>query len=318
MLSHYRPSIIFIHFMMRIFQFLICWVCLIGAMLPKAAAQLEGTLQGNLLEPNQAEAVSGATLLLLRHGHPDFKRQSLSGEQGSFRFQNLPFGYYTLRITSVGYDPLTIDSLHLRSDKPELILPDLSLPIRAAGLETVVIYAEKPLIETREGNIILNVSESLLTAGTNAADLMRDIPLLAQDPDGRVSVRGREPRILIDEKPVEMNARQMQDFLESMPGSMIEKIEVMTNPPAQYANEPGGVINIVTRKGRTGWNSRVQTTGGSRGEAGFYGYVGLRRKDLSIQFNAGTGYNRVQGERLRTGQPIFRFYQPPAVQQPIR
>lgn len=296
MLSHYRPSIIFIHFMMRIFQFLICWVCLIGAMLPKAAAQLEGTLQGNLLEPNQAEAVSGATLLLLRHGHPDFKRQSLSGEQGSFRFQNLPFGYYTLRITSVGYDPLTIDSLHLRSDKPELILPDLSLPIRAAGLETVVIYAEKPLIETREGNIILNVSESLLTAGTNAADLMRDIPLLAQDPDGRVSVRGREPRILIDEKPVEMNARQMQDFLESMPGSMIEKIEVMTNPPAQYANEPGGVINIVTRKGRTGWNSRVQTTGGSRGEAGFYGYVGLRRKDLSIQFNAGTGYNRVQGE----------------------
>ena len=32
-----------------------------------------------------------------------------------------------------------------------------------------------------------------------------------------------------------------------MPGSMIERIEVMTNPPPQYANEPGGVINIITK-----------------------------------------------------------------------
>ena len=35
-----------------------------------------------------------------------------------------------------------------------------------------------------------------------------------------------------------------------MPGSMIEKIEVMTTPPPNYANERGGVINIVTRKGK--------------------------------------------------------------------
>jgi outer membrane receptor for ferrienterochelin and colicin len=47
---------------------------------------------------------------------------------------------------------------------------------------------------------------------------------------------------------VELNLQQLQDLLESMPGSSIEKIEVMTNPPPQYANEQGGVINIVTKK----------------------------------------------------------------------
>ena len=54
-------------------------------------------------------------------------------------------------------------------------------------------------------------------------------------------VRGKEPKILIDDKPVELNLQQLQDLLESMPGSSIEKIEVMTNPPPQYANEQGGV-----------------------------------------------------------------------------
>ena len=51
-------------------------------------------------------------------------------------------------------------------------------------------------------------------------------------------VKGKELKILIDDKPVELNAQQLQGFPESMPGSMIERIEVMTNPPAgQYANE---------------------------------------------------------------------------------
>jgi outer membrane receptor for ferrienterochelin and colicin len=48
-----------------------------------------------------------------------------------------------------------------------------------------------------------------------------------------------------DDKPVELD-KQLQDLI-SMPGSMIEKIEVMTTA-AQYANERGGVINIVTKK----------------------------------------------------------------------
>ena len=101
----------------------------------------------------------------------------------------------------------------------------------------MVIYAEKPLIQSKDGNITFNAGESALAAGSNASDLLTQVPLVAKDADGKISVRGKEPKILIDDKPVELNLQQLQDLLESLPGSSIEKIEVMTNPPPQYANE---------------------------------------------------------------------------------
>lgn len=269
---------------------------LVMTMTTGAVAQSQGSLGGNILTKGNSEAVAGATLLLQSLDEPAYRRQSVSDGLGGFDFRNLPFGLYSLHISSMGHDPLRIDSIRVRPDKAEVILADIPLALKTTGLETIVIHAEKPLIESKDGNIVFNATESPLSAGSNAAELLRNIPLVAQDPDGKVTVRGREPRILVDDKPVEMNARQMQDFLESLPGNMIEKIEVMTNPPAQYANEPGGVINIVTRKGRTGWNGRVNITGGTRGETALNGHAGLRRKDLSVQFTAGTGYNRVPGQ----------------------
>jgi outer membrane receptor protein involved in Fe transport len=267
----------------------------------------QGRLQGSIVSANGNSVLAGATVDLRLHGlHGDsgLRRMAVTDAQGEFAIDGLPFGWYVVQISSSGHDPLTVDSLHIRPDKPILLLNDLVLSIHTTGLETIVIHAEKPLLESKDGNIVFNATESPLSAGSNASELLRNIPLVAQDPDGKVTVRGREPRILIDDKPVEMSARQMQDFLESLPGSMIEKIEVMTNPPAQYANEPGGVINIVTRKGRTGWNARINATGGSRGETALNGHAGLRRKDLSIQFTAGTGYSRVlgQSEYVRTNR----------------
>ena len=104
--------------------------------------------------------------------------------------------------------------------------------------------------------------------------------LVSADPDGKITVRGKEPRILIDNKPVSLNGLQLTDFLESLPGGMIDKIEVMTNPPAQYANEAGGVINITTRKGKIGVSARLVTYGGSRGELGSNASINFRRTKL--------------------------------------
>ena len=144
----------------------------------------------------------------------------------------------------MGLQVLTIDSIHFRTERFDFNLTDIVLkPKSTELLEDVVIYAEKPLIQSKDGNITFNAGESALAAGSNASDLLTQVPLVAKDADGKISVRGKEPKILIDDKPVELNLQQLQDLLESLPGSSIEKIEVMTNPPPQYANEQGGVIN---------------------------------------------------------------------------
>ena len=265
-----------------------------------------GVLSGNLMQQGTNEAISGASISISKHDDLNERKSGQSDEKGDFRFAGLTFGWYSIRITAVGSSPLQIDSIHVRPDRPEMILADLIMPMAASGLETIVIHAEKPLIEQKEGNLIFNAAESPLSNGSNASELLRNIPLVSNDPDGRITVRGREPRILVDDKPVAMNTQQMQDFLESMPGGMIERIEVMTNPPAQYANEPGGVINIVTRKGKTGISGRFSLTYGSRGEAGASASFNLRKKGLSIQFNTGTTHGNYLGEGGSVRENRFR------------
>src|SRR5215211_6696822 len=241
-----------------------------------------GILTGSILD-EKLKALEGATVQLISDKDSLRRHTSSTDKNGAFEFHKLPFGYYKLRISHVGFQPLVFDSIHFRTDRYDFNMNDLVLKRTAnTNLEEIIIYAEKPLIQSKEGNITFNAGESALSAGSNASDLLTNVPLVSKDPSGKLTVRGKEPKILIDDKPVELNLQQLQDLLESMPGSSIEKIEVLTNPPAQYANEPGGVINIVTKKNKAGRSGSITVYGGSRGEGSLNGSFTYRKKGLAI------------------------------------
>ncbi len=100
---------------------------------------------------------------------------------------------------------------------------------------------------------------------------------------------------MIDDKPVELNLAQLQELLESMPGSSIEKIEVMQNPPPQYANEQGGVINIIMKKGKVGKTARLNVAAGTRGQVTANTHFTYRKSGLNFSLVAGVNYNKNQG-----------------------
>lgn len=263
-----------------------------------------GTISGTLIDEKQKQ-VSGASVELIPvHDSLVFKGV-ISDKDGAFTIAAIPYGRYRLRISSIGTKTLTIDSISVRQERSDIFLNDLVLKRAADQLQEVVVFAEKPVIENKEGNLTFNASESALSAGSNASDLLKNVPLVAMDPDGKLTVKGKEPKILIDDKPVELNAQQLQDFLESMPGSMIERIEVMTNPPPQYANEPGGVINIVTRKGKVGRSGRISVFAGTRGEKGANGSFTYRKRGFSFSISAGMSGNIYQGYGYSRRENIY-------------
>lgn len=253
-----------------------------------------GMIGGNLMDSISRKAIVGASVQLTLPG-TQTRFSKISDANGEFLFTDLPFGFYSLSISSVGYASLRIDSIQVRTERSDFNLADVKLSTASKELESVIVYAEKPLIESKEGNITFNASESAAAAGSNASELLNNVPLVTKDPDGKILVRGKEPRILIDDKPVELNLQQLQDMLESLPGNSIEKIEVMTNPPPQYANEQGGVINITTRKGRVGMGGRISLSTGSRGEGNLNGNFNYRKNKFAINITAGTGFNRFNG-----------------------
>ncbi len=256
---------------------------------------VSGILQGNVMDEKK-KALEGANVQLVPFADSSKKRSVQTDKTGQFQFSQVGFGYYKLSISYIGLQTLTLDSIYFRAERYDFNLNDITLQPRTTdNLEAVVIYAEKPLIQSKDGNITFNAGESALAAGSNASDLLTSVPLVAKDPDGKITVRGKEPKILIDDKPVELNLQQLQDLLESMPGSSIDKIEVMTNPPPQYANEQGGVINIVTKKGKVGMSGRASVTAGTRGDVNINGSFTYRKQGLAINVNAGLGYSRYNG-----------------------
>src|SRR5688572_21339599 len=264
-----------------------------------------GLLGGNVMDEKK-KALEGASIQLSSFTDTLKRLSTITDKTGQFAFSHIDHGYYKLSISYIGMQTLVIDSIHFRMERYDFNLGDITLKMRTSdNLEAVVVYAEKPLIQSKDGNITFNAGESATAASSNASELLAQVPLVGKDPDGKITVRGKEPKILIDDKPVELNLQQLQDLLESMPGSSIDKIEVMTNPPPQYANEQGGVINIITKKGKVGISGRVSVTSGTRGDLTFNGSFTYRKKGLAININTGGGYTRYQGEGYSVRNNIY-------------
>ena len=264
-----------------------------------------GLVTGTLLDADNSKAITDATVTILLLSDTNVTTTSLNQPNGEFVLGKLHFGYYRLRVSATGYTTLTIDSIHIRFDRYDFDLHDIRLHKNTKQLNEVIVYAEKPLIENKDGKIIFNTGESALSAGANTSDLLKQTPLVNVDNDGKILMRGKEVKVLIDDKPVELDSKQLQDLMESMPGSMIERIEVMTTPPPQYANERGGVINIVTKKGKLGLNGRVNVNYGTRGEAGVSGNISYRKNKLAVNFSAGVTYSEFRGSSYSKRQNFY-------------
>jgi ferric enterobactin receptor len=91
-------------------------------------------------------------------------------------------------------------------------------------LQDIIVYSEKPLIENKDGKITFNVGESALSAGSTTAELLKNMPLVQNDPNGKILLKGKEPKILIDDKPTDLTAQQLNDLLESLQEVVLKKL----------------------------------------------------------------------------------------------
>lgn len=265
-----------------------------------------GIITGSVLDVESGKAIASATVTLNILGDTSFERSLITGNDGSFEFSPLPFGYYRVIFTSMGYQPLTLDSIYIRAERYDFNIGDQKMSTKKEELQDVIVYAEKPLIENKDGKIVYNVGESALTAGSNTSEILKNMPLISNDPNGKLLLKGKEPKILIDDKPVDLNAQQLADLLESLPGGSIDRIELMMNPPPQYASEQGGVINIVTRKGRIGATGKITMGIGTRGEGSLNTNASYRNKKWSLNGSLGVAASQLKGISYSHRQNIYK------------
>ena len=127
--------------------------------------------------------------------------------------------------------------------------PNFILQEETAQLKEVDVKAKKPLIERQMDKLVVNVSASPLSAGSNGNDILRRAPGVRIDKDGNITVNGKSVEIYIDGKPSYLSGQQLKAMLDGTDGNMIEKIEIISNPSAKYdASGQGGIVNIKMKR----------------------------------------------------------------------
>jgi outer membrane receptor protein involved in Fe transport len=154
-----------------------------------------------------------------------------------------------------------------------------------AMVPEVVVAGRKLDVETRIDRKIYSVESDLQSTFGSAADVLSAIPSVEVDAEGVVALRGdTSVLILVDGRPLaQLSGTLAGQALQQIPAEDIERIEVMTNPPAQFkVDGAAGVINIITRKShRAGLAGQLNAGVGNDGRyavasSGSYGAGGLR------------------------------------------
>ncbi|MGV3509517.1 MAG: TonB-dependent receptor, partial [Sphingobacteriaceae bacterium] len=177
-------------------------------------------------------------------------KAALSKSDGSFNLTGLKPLKYSLSVVGVGFNLQKLDvDLSDSSDK-HTDLGVIYLVKSTNKLKEVVITGEKPIMTQEIDRISYNLQADPESKGSNVLEMMRKVPLLSLDAEDNIQLKGdKNFKILINGKPSSMVERNPRDILRSMPASTIEKIEVITTPPAKYdADGLAGIINIITNK----------------------------------------------------------------------
>lgn len=127
--------------------------------------------------------------------------------------------------------------------------PDFVLKEETEQLGEVEVKAKKPLVERQMDKLVLNVSASPLSAGSNGNDILRRAPGVRIDKDGNITVNGKSVEVYVDGKPSYLSGQQLKAMLDGTDGNTIEKIEIISNPSAKYdASGSASISNTSSAK----------------------------------------------------------------------
>jgi outer membrane receptor protein involved in Fe transport len=254
------------------------------------AAADKGIISGKVVEQVGVLPIPSAVIAVYSAGAAQPIITAPTDENGTFKISALKYGTYRIKVNYIGFTTLVIDDIVLNDKDPEKRLGTLKLVADQTSLQEVTIAAEKPLIQYAADMMTYNVGQSILSEGSTASDILRNVPMVEVDLDGNASISGkRNTRIFIDSKPSDYMTSNIADLLSVLPSDAIEKIEVMTNPPARYSGDGEGIINIVLKK-----NFKIGLGGNAGGSAGLTGKTNANAnasyKAKNYSINGGLAY----------------------------
>lgn len=252
------------------------------------------SVKGNLSNTSNLEPIAFGHILLM-----PLNKGNVSDLKGSFEFENIQCGQYYLKISAIGFKPVTVkvDVLNASVDLGILKLePDL------LGLNEVVITGNLKETYVLESPVKVDVITSkFLERTTMPTNLVESISLINGVQEvvacgvcytNSISINGLPgpyTAVLIDGAPIYGNLASVYG-LNGIPRQMIERMEVIKGPNSTlYGSEAmAGVINIITKNPSYEPRLSVDLMGTSHGES--FGNISLAKKGKLAHGFVGINY----------------------------
>lgn len=175
--------------------------------------------------------------------------------------------------------------------------------IKTAELKEVVVGSKKKSIDQRADRTIFDFSEqSHLNSGSLMEGLKKLPGLIVSDVAGMM-YQGKQLEVFMDTRPLNIYSNELTSYLESLPANSIEKVEIITQPGAEFpATSGGAIINIITSKNAKKYLSATYSNG--------YSYTkydqSRHRLNNSLLLNS---KNKWFGWQIQAGQNYNEGYQ---------
>ena len=238
-------------------------------------------ISGKISDNTTRKPIKAAQITLLAADGVSAKAAIASNENGKFALNGLSPSSYLLRITSVGYKPMTLTIAELNKDTD---LGELLLKPDTVQLDEVRVSAN---LQKKADRWVFYPSNAIKRQSTDAYDVLQRmaLPDLQFDLMNRTlsSQKGGALQIRINGMPSNLSdlaALQPQD---------IARVEYIDNPGIVYGDGVAAVILVHTKRGYEGMQGGVQIANALTAKQGnayvYFKLIGLKNQ-LSIKTNS--------------------------------
>ncbi|MEI9810877.1 MAG: TonB-dependent receptor [Bacteroidota bacterium] len=286
-----------------------------------AGSSFAQSINGNVTATDN-KPVAAANVLLLKAKDSVLVKGTVTSSTGQFSFTGVSSGSYILQFSFTGFEDVYSSPIII--DKTDIDLDVFQLKEKGVQLDKVTVTAKRPLFEQKIDRMIVNVRNSITAAGSTVLDVLERSPgITVNRQSNTISMNGKNGVVvMINGKINRMPLSAVVQMLSGMNASNIEKLELITTPPANFdAEGNAGYINIVLiNNPNQGFNGSYSLTMGyGRGETpaaginfnyrhnkinlyGDYSFSRLHTKQLftnyrRVQYQGNTTENYVESDR---------------------
>lgn len=186
--------------------------------LPIVSSAQNGKLGGILIDKTDNSPIPGATIFLKNE---TFSQGKFSNNKGFFLIDSIPYGEYTLTITSVGFAKI---EKKITINKPRNFAGKLEMRPKSIELSTVKVEDKIPLAVQKGDTTEYNSAAYKTNQDATTGDLIEKMPGITTK-NGEVNAQGEKvQQVLVDGKPY--FGENPKSALSNIPAQVVQKIQV--------------------------------------------------------------------------------------------